>query len=147
MDKLKRERLEFSAGNVWPQLDLIASIPRVTNHSNGVYIFRVIQWMTKASWFFIHYVLSCARVRSMNYDELCRYIAFTSAAWFECLNTDVHTWSRDLAKVRHTHVRDNTHYLQASYMRIWHGKNYFLVSHGKAMPSTHRNVLYKLEWR
>ena len=40
----------------------------------------------------------------------------------------------DLTKVRLTHVRNNIHHLQASRMRIRHGKYYFLVSYGETMP-------------
>ena len=52
----------------------------------------------------------------------------------ESVIMDVPTLRPDLAKVRHTHVRDNIHHLQASHMRIQHGEYYFLVSKGKTMP-------------
>ena len=46
----------------------------------------------------------------------------------ECksLIMDARTCNRDVNKVRHTHVRDNIHHLQASPMRIQHGKYYFI---------------------
>ena len=51
-----------------------------------------------------------------------------SHVWIKCESVimDVFTQRLDLAKVRHTHVRDNIHHLQASHMRIQHGKYYFL---------------------
>ena len=54
---------------------------------------------------------------------------------------DVFTQRLDLAKVRHTHVRDNIHHLQASHMRIQHGKYYFLSFLGQDNAvRTERNV-------
>ena len=57
---------------------------------------------------------------------LCRDMHSHLRTGWESHIMDVHKWSRDLAEVRHTHVRNNIYHLQVYHMRVQHGKHYFL---------------------
>ena len=62
----------------------------------------------------------------MIYNELYRSMHSHVRIKCDSVIMDVPTLRHDLAKVRHTHVRDQIRHLQASLMRIQHGKYYFL---------------------
>ena len=73
-------------------------------------------------------IVQCSHVRLRIYNEICRSMHSHVRIKRESVIMDVPKLRHDLAKVRHTHVRDNIHHLQASHMCIQHGKYYFLVS-------------------
>ena len=71
-------------------------------------------------------IVLCSHVQVWIYNELCRNMHSHVRIKCESVIMYVPTLRHDLEKVRHTHVRDNIHHLQASHMRIQHGKYYFL---------------------
>ena len=44
---------------------------------------------------------------------------------------NVYIWNLDVVKVRHTRVRNDIPHVQATHMRLQHGKYYFIVFLGQ----------------
>ena len=86
---IKRQNVFF-----WTKSDIVAE---VSGHKWSIYTM-------------LHYIVSCSHVRFIDYNELCCNIdshvriVLNPSTWASI--HPYHTWSHNLDKVRHAHVRD-----------------------------------------